>query len=201
MLRSLWPWTIALAGCIFEDDPEYLGPATTTDGASTSTTSASESTSTSESSTSTDDATGPSLCDPGCDPVLEICVGQSCLCRPGLTECDGECVDLHSDGDHCGRCTTSCASGHCGDETCQTPTCPGFPDICGTRCTDTASDPLNCGRCDQACATHQLCVQGECMDAVFPNCLVCPCPECGDLSCCPSTFVGAPVCLPLTQCP
>ena len=32
------------------------------------------------------------------------------FCEPGLTSCDGECVDLQSDANHCRSCSRSCAS-------------------------------------------------------------------------------------------
>lgn len=39
-----------------------------------------------------------------------ICSGNRCIppCKPGKTACDGECVSLWSDPDHCGECGNEC---------------------------------------------------------------------------------------------
>ena len=49
----------------------------------------------------------------GPDPV----VGGTC--RAGLTECNGKCVDLITDRNHCGTCDTVCTT----DRTCFSGTC------------------------------------------------------------------------------
>ena len=41
------------------------------------------------------------------------------LCSAPLTSCDGTCVDLDTDPDHCGSCTHACASGICSAGHCQ----------------------------------------------------------------------------------
>lgn len=44
------------------------------------------------------------------------------VCRDGLTACDGECVDLTSNDEHCGACGFACkdpfGTGHCLDGAC-----------------------------------------------------------------------------------
>ena len=39
-------------------------------------------------------------------------------CASGLTLCDGRCVDLESDPDHCGACGDSCGAFECAERTC-----------------------------------------------------------------------------------
>jgi hypothetical protein len=39
-------------------------------------------------------------------------------CRDGFTNCDGECVDLSSDPDHCGSCEDGCGAFTCEDSEC-----------------------------------------------------------------------------------
>jgi hypothetical protein len=41
-------------------------------------------------------------------------------CRDGFTNCDGECVDLSNDPDHCGACEDSCGAFSCEDSECTT---------------------------------------------------------------------------------
>jgi hypothetical protein len=44
------------------------------------------------------------------------------VCREGLVACDGECVDLRSDDEHCGACGHACkdpfGTGHCLEAAC-----------------------------------------------------------------------------------
>lgn len=72
-------------------------------------------------------------------------------CPDGTFECDGRCVDLLSDPDHCGNCATRCprpegAVAQCIDAECSL-TCPGL----GGRSVDFDNDPENCGRCGNRC--------------------------------------------------
>ena len=32
-------------------------------------------------------------------------------CAPGFEECDGICIDVQNDGEHCGSCVLSCGDG------------------------------------------------------------------------------------------
>ncbi len=59
-----------------------------------------------------------------CDAV----VGAECA--PGYVECDGRCVDLLADPDHCGSCGASCAEGVCTLGMCglNPPPDAGLPD-------------------------------------------------------------------------
>ncbi len=49
----------------------------------------------------------------------------SCVCAPGMTECNGECVDLNTDSNNCGKCGTK-VRGCAGGESC-TPNMNMFP--------------------------------------------------------------------------
>jgi hypothetical protein len=114
------------------------------------------------------------VCGPG-----EICVGGACVpqnatgcaggCPPSSPDpldvrswcCAGQCKDLTSDLDNCGRCGARCATG-------KRPTC------CEGYCRDTASDPRHCGGCFKPCRTEGICHAGKCLDE-------CPAPlrQCG----------------------
>ncbi len=112
-----------------------------------------------------------------------VCVDGSCYCPPRLVDC-GVCVDLLTDGFHCGGCGQACGVGTCQAGACQCtweiPTvtrCGGFP-----ACVDTATDPAHCGGCFLACPlAGDLCVAGACVCPVGTT----PCVAqgtCADLS-------------------
>jgi Stigma-specific protein, Stig1 len=105
--------------------------------------------------------------------VISVSLLGLCACgedtidrRCGITEtdCDGVCVDLATDRDHCGLCDTSCdASQMCQSGACALG-CTGGTTVCGDRCVDTAVDAANCGGCadapnpgDHRCATGEIC--------------------------------------------
>ena len=102
-------------------------------------------------------------CDASCDNDVELCVDGECTCRDGFVLCDGECVDISTDKDHCGMCGRDCGEQPCGGGECQPDDCPGFPDLCEYSCTDVQSDPLNCGECEHECHPSQDCVGGLCV--------------------------------------
>jgi hypothetical protein len=74
------------------------------------------------------------------------------ICRDGLTACEGECVDLTSNDEHCGACGHACkdpfGSGHCLEGGCpSTAWCGG------------AGQGLE--TCEDVCALHgQECDEG-----------------------------------------
>jgi hypothetical protein len=104
-----------------------------------------------------------------------ICIASECFpstaCRisaPGcLKRCNGKCVDLDSDNDHCGACGNTCNGGKtCAAGKCTCPTM--LPDECSGTCTDLKVDKNNCGKCGCPCpATAPACGVGKCL-------LVCP---------------------------
>lgn len=60
--------------------------------------------------------------------------GSTTECDTSQTLCDGECVDLNSNSEHCGGCDEECAfDGGCDDGICRCPT--GLVN-CGDRCAD-----------------------------------------------------------------
>jgi hypothetical protein len=85
-------------------------------------------------------------------------------CRPcetfGLSECDGECVDISGDNLHCGACGNACAGGEscvegeCISGNCSLSCAPG--NVCCNdsgveQCVDPQTDVANCGACGNAC--------------------------------------------------
>ena len=124
---------------------------------------------------------------------LEVCGAGSCACRPGFVECDGQCVNLGTDPDHCGFCGTSCDQ-VCGGGACLN-NCDDFQDQCGDSCFDQDSDPLHCGECGNACDADETCLNGDCRRFTLAGCDQCPCDGCGDAQCCESQFLDVAVCL------
>lgn len=131
-----------------------------------------------------------------CDPQREQCADATCTCRPGLTRCGDTCVDLRSDPNHCGDCEMSCKGGVCQAAVCR-EACAGDLADCDGACVELKQDSLHCGDCATLCAADEVCLAATC-HAYTPadDCDACPCPACGDgETCCPSNFLGAPVCI------
>ena len=77
--------------------------------------------------------------------------------------CDGICVDLSSDADHCGRCDVNCAGAYCLDGHC-TLSCEGeTAKICEGVCVDVSKHTSHCGRCGDACGPNMICSAGACI--------------------------------------
>jgi hypothetical protein len=131
-------------------------------------------------------------------------------CGPGLTPCDGECVNLDSDSTNCGMCGYLCEP----DETCSRGICRArCVDECdhalGRRCSPDRAGIELCGDYDfdgclewsdpVHCPSGTACVDGSCLGSEFfcgdgicdpaETCLACPddcgpCPPlCGDGVC------------------
>ncbi|WP_437734842.1 MXAN_6577-like cysteine-rich protein [Sorangium sp. So ce1335] len=83
------------------------------------------------------------------------------LCAPGLAACDGACVDVTSDPQHCGGCETRCAR----DETCTDGAClcKAGLEACAGKCVDLTRSQEHCGRCDAACGPGLVCQEGTCL--------------------------------------
>ena len=102
-------------------------------------------------------------------------------CADGLSRCNGECVELQANAEHCGACGEACeegqlcVGGRCGEgggggegggdigtgvgggEECR----EGQAD-CSGRCVNLETDPRNCGDCDVECAEGRVCADGSC---------------------------------------
>jgi hypothetical protein len=95
------------------------------------------------------------------------CPGGQCPpCAAGLTLCQGACVDLKSNTDHCGLCDFACLAGQsCTDGFCICPNCAtGCCD--GATCRDGTTDQFCGGRgggC-MTCSSSQACVDKDCVD-------------------------------------
>ena len=106
-------------------------------------------------------STPPAMCesDDTC-PTGQQCTKGYCVCPPSSTLCDNTCVDLLTDGKHCGACGNICEGGKtCTQADCQ---CPMSTLDCGGKCVDTTSDTAHCGACGNICSTGQLCNKGSC---------------------------------------
>jgi hypothetical protein len=108
-------------------------------------------------------------------------------CPPLTSLCDGVCVDLEADPDHCGRCDHPCEAlagsiPFCSSSRCVNAVCrPGFGNCDGDRgngCEeDTDRSLLHCGRCDHPCEgapnASPTCTLGTCglvCDPGFVDC-------------------------------
>lgn len=127
------------------------------------------------------------LCADGCFDTLELCIDDRCECRPDFESCDGQCVDISNDPDHCGGCFDACGpSSVCSQGECRFLECEDPGEVeCGSACADLDWDPLHCGDCGDPCDADEMCFEGGCVpyEAETP-CDECPCETCGDLLCC-----------------
>src|SRR6185437_1160682 len=92
------------------------------------------------------------------------CVNGGCICRPGLTSCNGFCVDLQRDGDNCGSCGNGCnvnANERCALGKCVQGLCNSMGQYnCNNGCytqQQLENDPVNCGGCGNVCDPTQVC--------------------------------------------
>jgi len=105
----------------------------------------------------------------GCSPPCagdQTCQSGRCLCPSGEALCEGRCVDVLNNPDHCGSCgfacdaELGCTKGVCG--------CARGESACSNGCVDTQSDSANCGTCGVKCDEGELCSEGECR-AAWPD--------------------------------
>ncbi len=81
--------------------------------------------------------------------------------------CDGACVNLSADTNHCGACGVACAEG--GVCTFGACSCPGGTASCGDTCADLQQDARHCGECGRACPTGTACIGGACITQCPPG--------------------------------
>lgn len=102
----------------------------------------------------------------------QACEAGVCVCLEGLAACDGRCIDLQRDPEHCGACGSGCGARFCVDGSCS-DACPTGTTECGGACVDLTRDAAHCGACGEACGAGETC-EGS----------VCACPSgstrCGD---------------------
>lgn len=93
------------------------------------------------------------------------CTDAGCQCPTGTEACDGRCVDLQSDPEHCGECETYCgALEECREGRCE---CLAGAERCGEDfCSDLQRDPNHCGICNETCESGETCVAGSCVCSV-----------------------------------
>jgi hypothetical protein len=82
-------------------------------------------------------------------------------CVQALTLCDGACVDVDYDEDHCSACGVACAA----EEPCLAGVCgcTGTTTACNEDCFDTRYDARHCGGCGIRCSHHERCDLGTCV--------------------------------------
>ncbi len=92
--------------------------------------------------------------------------------------CNGICVDIQTNPNHCGNCTRNCISmpnfyNRCVNGKCACwegwIECPG-PQY--SKCTDILNDPKNCGTCGKVCSNSLRCTNGKC--TCMPPWAFCP---------------------------
>jgi hypothetical protein len=100
-------------------------------------------------------------------PAGKHCAGGACTdapagCSGAQAVCNGNCVNLSNDANHCGACDHSCGDGFvCADSECQS-VCSNDDIWCDGRCTSPLDDPENCGTCGKGCQVGAVCRSGTC---------------------------------------
>lgn len=116
-------------------------------------------------------------CDPGQTCRLNRGGQPECMCPPGKTLCNEECVDVLTDASNCGGCGVRCSAlvpdsrngrSSCSYGSCRFDCRQGWADCNGNPAdgceTNLASDPRNCGSCGNTCdlLSGQPCLGGQC---------------------------------------
>ncbi|CAG8750271.1 7150_t:CDS:2, partial [Gigaspora rosea] len=121
------------------------------------------------------------------------CKKGKCICSPGLTLCNGTCVDTTSNNQNCGYCgnacldTQACVNGTCicnisGQSDCPTASACGNPQFCGNS---------GCVCIQLADGTNSCIIRA----AIKVNCSSpCDCPHAGQL------FINSPCTAGVTLC-
>jgi len=107
-------------------------------------------------------------------------------CDPGLTDCDGACVDEQTNAAHCASCGNACSppvsgtatgapkcgGGSC-DVTCNTTTPLDCAVTFGHACLDPQTDPQYCNDCSTHCPGGKTCQGGACVTQCGPHLTLC----------------------------
>ncbi|MEW5896558.1 MAG: hypothetical protein AB1668_02605 [Nanoarchaeota archaeon] len=107
-------------------------------------------------------------CNAGSDCSSGKCTNNVCeaVCAPGLTLCNGQCVNLQTDKDNCGSCGTVCSNGQvCSNGACTLSCSPGQT-LCANTCVDLKTDESNCGSCGTVCPKDNECTESKCVAMV-----------------------------------
>lgn len=84
------------------------------------------------------------------------------MCQPGLTACNGMCVNLQTDSASCGACGVACtAPAVCANGNCNEACATGYQK-CGASCSNLMTDAAHCGSCDKVCDAGVPCFGGVC---------------------------------------
>jgi Stigma-specific protein, Stig1 len=91
-------------------------------------------------------------------------------CPSPAALCDGRCVVLDTDPEHCGACGRLCQAPALGAARCAqgacAAVCPAPLLLCDGRCIDAASDVAHCGGCGKVCLAavggEAVCTRGGC---------------------------------------
>ncbi len=83
-------------------------------------------------------------------------------CPSDLFVCNGVCVDVMADPNHCGSCGAACEAGRVCDLGRCVVFCGGERSACGGACVNTSTNIRHCGACDHACRNDQRCESGAC---------------------------------------
>lgn len=91
-------------------------------------------------------------------PIFDAGFGQSITF---LEECDGVCINIRADPQHCGACNRPCPNAFaCQFGNC-IPSCGGqFFQFCDGGQVNVGGDPNNCGFCGNVCPEGTICSQG-----------------------------------------
>ncbi|WP_437534944.1 MXAN_6577-like cysteine-rich protein [Sorangium sp. So ce726] len=119
-------------------------------------------------------------------------------CEAPYSVCDGTCVALHADPEHCGACGQECPAGAaCVQGACEPLGTGGdggggnggggdgggsgdgggpsecregrYVKRCGDDCVDTRTDPNHCGKCDAQCLPGRACAGSMCRQTCLPG--------------------------------
>lgn len=125
-----------------------------------------------DASTGADAATPQDAADtsPEADASPEPDTGEP-TCSGGLNLCDGECVDLQVDPDHCGACGAACSSG----DACEGGNCIAQSGDCRAEpCTGFNYCDLASGECKEGCAEDTQCASSEVCELTSHTCECAP---------------------------